>query len=132
MSGILKIISSLTNFMHDILIKLFKEMGFALNDKQLHFIVIAIIGMVMYLIVHPIFKKLAKLSISTLSFIYTFTVMVVFVFAIEIEQKITSRGNMEFADIVAGLWGFLCIFALYAVINVSVKFIYRKYINSRP
>ncbi|WP_308893946.1 hypothetical protein [Candidatus Desulfosporosinus nitrosoreducens] len=27
--------------------------------------------------------------------------------------KVTGRGNMEFQDIVEGLWGFLVVFALY-------------------
>ncbi|MEK1830761.1 hypothetical protein AAAC51_22150 [Priestia megaterium] len=56
-----------------------------------------------------IFKLLSKwkFSITAISFIYTLTVMLVLVFAIEIQQGITTRGNMEFDDAIAGLWGFL-------------------------
>ncbi|HWQ42379.1 MAG TPA: hypothetical protein VN456_10155, partial [Desulfosporosinus sp.] len=54
-----------------------------------------------------------RYSLTAISFIYTFTILVVLVFAIEIEQKITGRGHMEFQDIVEGLWGFLVAFAIY-------------------
>lgn len=49
--------------------------------------------------------------------------MVVFVFAIEIEQKITKRGNMEFKDITAGLWGFLEFFGVYLAIKLVIYLI---------
>jgi hypothetical protein len=120
MTELLKLLSSLTNEVHDILIKLTSVLGFSFNDKQLHFIIVGIIGMVIFFIVHAIFKPLAKLSITAISFIYTFTIMVVFVFGIEIEQKITKRGNMEFDDITAGLWGFIELFAIYVAIRILI------------
>ena len=67
-----------------------------------------------------VFKMLSKWSITAISFIYTFTVIVVIVFAIEIQQKITGRGNMEFLDAVIGLWGFLLFFGIYLTIRLLV------------
>jgi hypothetical protein len=122
MTKILKIIAALTNELHDFLIKVSSFFGFDFNDKQLHFIIIAIIGMFIYFAVDKLFKAMSKYSISILSFIYTFTVLIVIVFAIEIQQKITRRGNMEFSDIVAGLWGFIVIFAMYMVILNLIRF----------
>lgn len=90
--------------------------------------------MVIFLIVNLLFKYIAKYSISAISFIYTFTVMVVFVFAIEIEQKITKRGNMEFKDITAGLWGFLEFFGMYLAIKLVIYLIKKamqKHIRKR-
>ena len=49
--------------------------------------------MFIYVLVDKIFKAMSKYSISILSFIYTFTVLIVIVFGIEIEQKITKRGK---------------------------------------
>jgi len=121
--------SNLVNNIHDIIMSLFKLFGFNFTDKQLHFIVIGIIGIILYFITNVIFKKLAKLSIRIISFIYTLTVLIVLVFGLEIEQKITGGGIMEFADIVAGLWGFLFIFAIYLFILGSVylfKLIFKK------
>jgi hypothetical protein len=127
MTYLLKLISSTANNIHDLLIALFQTFGFNMTDKQLHFLIIGIIGMVTFLIVNVLFKYLAKYSISVISFIYTFTIMVVFVFAIEIEQKITKRGNMEFKDITAGLWGFLEFFGVYLALKLSIYLIRKGY-----
>jgi len=116
MIEILKILVGITNELHDLLVKFSSVFGFNFNDKQLHFIVIAIIGMIIYIIVDKLFKAMSKYSVSILSFIYTFTVLMVIVFGIEIEQKITKRGNMDFADIVAGLWGFIASFIVYIIV----------------
>jgi len=113
---ILKLIVDIINQLHDVLTVFFDSFGVTFTDKELHFIIIGIVGMVIYLVVNAVFKAMAKYSISVLSFIYTVTVLLVIVFGIEIMQKITNRGHMEFADIVAGLWGFTAFFATYLVI----------------
>jgi len=117
----LKFITDIVNYWHDKLVLLSNHFGFHFNDKQLHFLVIGSLGMVLYIFVNLLFKYLVRYSLTTISFIYTFTVLVVFVFAIEIEQKLTGHGHMEFQDIVNGLWGFLVAFALY----IGVRFITR-------
>ena len=138
MIKILKMIVEIINELHDVLIKFFHGVGMQFNDKQLHFIIIGVIGMFIYLVVNKLFKAISKYSISVLSFIYTVTVLVVIVFGIEIGQKITNRGNMEFADIVAGLWGFTALFVAYLIIYGSIilikkgkKTIHRKNIKKR-
>ncbi len=57
------------------------------------------------------------------------TVLIVIVFAIELQQKITNRGVMDFDDIVAGIMGFVLLFMVYLVIKgliAGVKWIYSK------
>ncbi len=123
MGGVLKLIVLITNNLHDLFNAINEKMGMNLSDKQLHFLVIGCIGMFIYLVTNRAFKLLAKYNIAIISFIYTFTVLMVIVFGIEVEQKITHRGNMEFADIEAGLWGFIIIFVIYLVIIASIYFI---------
>lgn len=123
MSSTLKLITSIVNYIHDILVLLTQQLGLNLNDKQLHFLVIGFSGMVLFILVHKLFKYLVRHSLIAISFIYTFTVLVVFVFAIEIEQKITGRGHMDFQDIVGGLWGFLVAFALYIGIIIVARWL---------
>lgn len=96
--------------------------GFELSfgDKDLHFIVMALLAMALFFAVHAVFARLAKWSITAVSFIYVFTVMTVLGFAIEIGQKITGTGEMDFADVVAGLYGVLAFFAAYTVYRVIV------------
>jgi len=105
-------------------------MGLHLSDKQLHFLVIGLLGIVLFILVHKLFKYLVQYSLMAVSFTYTFTILVVIVFAIEIEQKVTGRGNMEFQDIVEGLWGFLVAFVIYLVILTLVRWL-RKFLR-RP
>ena len=123
MIQILKIIVAIINELHDLLIKLSSGFGLHYNDKQLHFIIIGVIGMFIYVIVDKLFKAMSKYNISILSFIYTFTVLIVIVFGIEIEQKITSSGKMEFSDIMAGLWGFTAFFIIYLIIYNLICFL---------
>ena len=117
MVELLKDLTNVINLAHDQIIDFVRAKGYTLTDKELHFIVIAIVGIVIFACVHILFTFLSKFSVTTISFIYTFTVLVVFVFAIEIQQKLTGRGAMEFADIVYGLYGFLCIFAVFLVVK---------------
>ena len=125
MSNALKLITSMMNYFHDKLVLLSRYFGLHLNDKQLHFLVIGLLGIVLFLLVHKLFKYLVKYSLTAISFIYTFTVLVVLVFAIEIEQKLTGRGHMEFQDIVEGLWGFLVAFAIYLVFIIIARWVRR-------
>lgn len=109
------LLANLVNEIHDVLAQQFSV---RMTDKDLHFWVMGIIGIIVFLLVYVFFKVIEKMKFSTtiLAFIYTFTMMVVFVFAIEIQQAITNRGNMEFADAAMGLWGFLVFFFIYAVV----------------
>ena len=91
---------------------------YTFTDKELHFIVIGIIGMGMIFVIYPIFKWLAKRNcIMTITWIYVFTLIIVLTFAIEIGQKVTGTGMMEFADIMFGLVGFIVMFAIFAGIR---------------
>lgn len=90
------------------------------GDKDMHFIVMAVLGMILFFMVHFVFKRLAKWSITAISFIYVFTVMTVLGLAIEIGQKITGTGDMDFRDVVAGLYGVLAFFAVYTVYRLIV------------
>ncbi len=93
------------------------------TDKELHFIVIGILGMLALFIVYPIFKWLSKNHVLVIAWIYVFTLMIVLTFAIEIGQGISGTGNMEFADIVFGLAGFMVMFFIFAIIRMFVLLI---------
>lgn len=120
MVELLKLMAEVINNIHDAVIDVIKMGGYGVDDKKLHFISMAIIGIVIFTCTQLVFKKLAKYSITAISFIYTFTVMVVIVFGIEIQQKLTNRGNMEFADIAYGMYGFLYVFTIYLAIKTIV------------
>ena len=105
---------------HDSLMRLNDGFELSLGDKDWHFIIMALLGMVLFFVVHAIFSRLAKWSITAVSFIYVFTVMTVLGFAIEIGQRISGTGQMDFADVVAGLYGVLAFFAVYTAYRLLV------------
>ena len=125
MKELILILAAIVNEIHDTLNQLF---GMNMSDKDLHFWVMGIIGIIFFIGVYILFKIVGKWKFSTtiLSFIYTFTMMTVLVFAIEIQQAITNRGNMEFADAAVGLWGFIVFFAAYAIIIGVIYSIYSR------
>ena len=93
------------------------EMNF--SDKEMHFLVIGLLGMAMLFVVYPLFKYLAKRNKElVIAWIYVFTVIIVITFAIEIGQKITHTGAMEFADIMFGIVGFLAMFVVFVVLRM--------------
>ena len=94
------------------------------TDKQLHFIVIGILGMALVFAIHPVFLWLAKRKhVMAITWIYVFTLILVITFAIEIGQKVTNTGSMEFADIVFGIGGFILMFIVFDVIRIIIKLI---------
>lgn len=118
MADIIRFIAAIMNEIHDIIMNAANHLGLQATDKDLHLWIIGIIGILSFFIVHFIFKRLAKWSITIISFIYTFTLILVLVFAIEIQQGITGRGNMEFQDAVVGIYGFLLFFAIYVIYRI--------------
>ena len=105
---------------HDSLMRLNDGFELRLGDKDLHFVIMALAAMLLFFLVHAVFRRLAKWSITAVSFIYVFTVMTVLGFAIEIGQRISGTGKMDFADIVAGLYGVLAFFAVYTAYRLLV------------
>jgi hypothetical protein len=123
MKEFIKLTAEVVNHLHDLLEDLSGEMGFQLTDKDLHFWIFGVLGILFFIFVHLLFKWISTLSMTAISFLYTFTVLVVVVFAIEIQQKITGRGNMEFADAIVGLWGFMVFFFVFLAVKFSFMLI---------
>ena len=118
--GIVAIIAEI----HTSLLQLNDEYELYFNDKELHFIIIGLLGMAMVIAIYPIFKMLAKKKhYLTLTWIYVFTLIIVITFAIEIGQKVSNTGNMDFGDIMFGVVGFLAMYIVYAAAVTMIKLI---------
>ncbi len=103
---------------HDYLMHLNDAFEYNLSDKTLHFIVIGALGLAMLAVVYPVFKLLnRKNHMLAISWIYVFTLELVITFAIEIGQKVTGTGNMEFGDVVAGMAGFFAVTGVILVLR---------------
>lgn len=107
---------------HNKILSLNDSYEYNFTDKELHFLVIGALGMLLIFVVYPIFKWLARKNhVMVIAWIYVFTVMLVITFAIEIGQKVTHTGVMEFADIVLGILGFIAMFLVFSVIRGIYK-----------
>ena len=101
---------------HSRLLELNDAYEYNFTDKELHFLIIGALGMAMIFVVHPVFKWLARNNhIMIISWIYVFTLIIVITFAIEIGQRVTNTGAMEFADIMFGVLGFISMFLVFSV-----------------
>ena len=118
MSEFLYFIMEIIAEFHTRLLSLNDAYEYNFTDKELHFIVIGVIGMAMIFVIYPIFKWLAKNEhIMTITWIYVFTLIIVLTFAIEIGQKVSNTGAMEFADIMFGVVGFLVMYIIFVIIR---------------
>lgn len=103
---------------HSYLLKMNDSYEYNFSDKELHFLIIGAMGMLMIFVVHPVFKWLVRTDhIMVISWIYVFTLIIVITFAIEIGQRVTHTGVMEFADIMFGVVGFIFMFLVFSVIR---------------
>ena len=101
---------------HSRLLELNDAYEYNFTDKELHFLIIGALGMAMIFVVYPVFKWLARNNhIMVISWIYVFTLIIVITFAIEIGQRVTHTGAMEFADIMFGVFGFISMFLIFSV-----------------
>lgn len=123
MKELVILITEMVNQFHDAFISLCGILGIHLTDKDMHFWVIGIFGIFFFGFTHAVFTWLSKWSMTALSFIYTVTVIIVIVFAIEIQQKVTGRGNMEFLDATEGIKGFLVFFMFFLLLKMLLRFI---------
>ena len=111
---------------HSRILTLNDSFEYSFTDKELHFIVIGILGMLIVAAVYPLFRWLANRDhIMTITWIYVFTLIIVITFAIEIGQKVSNTGAMEFADIMFGLMGFLLMFGVFAIVRSIGMAIYK-------
>ncbi|MEF2094283.1 hypothetical protein V3595_06355 [Bacillus sp. CFBP9009] len=120
MKEFIQILAEIVNNLHDFILFFVSDtLNSNATDKDLHFWIMGIIGIIIFLFVLFLSNLIARMrfGITILSFLYTFTVMVVLVFAIEIQQALTSRGNMEFQDAAIGLWGYIVFFMVFAVLS---------------
>ncbi len=108
---------------HDFLLHLNDSFELYLDDKQLHFLVMGIMGLLLFLVVRWLFQKLSP---NAIAWVYTLTVMGALAFAIEIGQAVTRTGNMELSDIAMGMWGVLAFGAGYTLLHYIAKAIRKR------
>lgn len=117
--------------LHSYFLRLNDANEYDFTDKELHFLVIGIIGMACIFVIYPLFKWLARHGhVMVIAWIYVFTLILVLTFAIEIGQKVTDTGVMEFADIVFGVVGFMAMFLVFALLREiwhGIRYLWKRW-----
>ena len=114
---------------HSYILSLNDSFEYTFSDKELHFLVIGAIGLLLILLVYPLFKLLANHNrVLAITWIYVLTVLAVLTFAIEIGQRFTGTGTMEFGDVVAGMAGFFAVTAVIVVLHL-ITWVIRKIVG---
>ena len=109
---------------HSHILRLNDAYEYNFTDKELHFLVIGMLGMGFIFVVYPVFKWLARHDhVMVIAWIYVFTLIIVITLAIEIGQKVTDTGSMQFADIVMGVFGFIVMFLVFSALRGIYKLI---------
>ena len=128
MKPLLYDLMALIAWVHEQILTINDGFPMVLSDKQLHFLVIGALGMLLFFAVHPLFKSLIRHGHQTvISWFYVLTLIIVITFSIEIGQQVSHTGAMEFADIAFGVVGFLSLFAVYALVKMFVRGVVRLF-----
>ncbi|UOR11616.1 hypothetical protein [Halobacillus amylolyticus] len=123
MREMIQLLAEIVNMFHDLFLNLSESLGWNLSDKELHFWIIGLLGIIGLIFVDIVFHALAKWSVTAISFFFTLSMVLVFVLAVEIQQKITGRGAMEFNDAAVSVLGFLAFCTVYFIVKMIVKWV---------
>lgn len=115
---------------HDWVVRYNRQHSHLFNNSELHFIVIGVFGLLLFLLVYLVFRLLAKHGqVGFMSWLFTLSSVFAICFAIEVGQHMTNTGRMELEDIVYGVAGFLaasgCVLLLYLLFCLF-RWMFRK------
>ena len=89
-----------------------------LSDKELHFYTVAIFGVILLFCLYPLFRYMVKRNKTLLiTWIFVFVFLVGFTLLIEVGQKLTGTGDMDYLDTMAGLLGFIIASVILLIIR---------------
>ena len=113
---------------HRYIMSLNDNHGAFLSDKQLHFLVVGCLGLLILFVVYPLFEWLVRKNLLVIvAWIYTFCILIALTLLIEIGQDYTGTGTMDFADIMSGLMGFI----IMSAFGIGLIVLIEKYKNKK-
>ena len=114
---IVKVVSLVT-YMHGRILGINDSNELFLSDKELHFYTVAIFGVILLFCLYPLFRYMVKRNKTLLiTCIFVFVFLVGFTLLIEVGQKLTGTGDMDYLDTMAGLLGFIIASVILLIIR---------------
>lgn len=121
---------SLVTYMHSRILGINDSNELFLTDKELHFYTVAVFGVVLLLCLYPLFKYMVKRNKTMLiTWLFVFVFLTGFTLLIEVGQKLTGTGDMDYLDTVAGLMGFIVASAILLIVRelwLLLKFLFNR------
>ena len=109
---------SLVTYMHGKILGINDSNELFLSDKELHFYTVAVFGVILLFCLYPLFKYMVKRNKTMLiTWLFVFLFLVGFTLLIEVGQKLTGTGDMDYLDTVAGLMGFIVASAILLIVR---------------
>lgn len=123
-SKIISKIITVVTYLHTEILGLNDSYELYLSDKELHFYVVAIFGFILLVLLFPLFNYLVKRKKTLyITWIYVFTFLLAFTLLIEVGQKLSGTGDMDYMDTIAGLVGFLLVSLIVFILRWLFMFI---------
>lgn len=123
-SKIINKIITVVTYLHTEILGLNDSYELYLSDKELHFYVVAIFGFILLVVLFPLFNYLVKRKKTLyITWIYVFTFLLAFTLLIEVGQKLSGTGDMDYMDTIAGLVGFLLVSLIVFILRWLFMFI---------
>ena len=123
-SKIISKIITIVTYLHTEILGLNDSYELYLSDKELHFYVVAIFGFILLVVLFPLFNYLVKRKKTLyITWIYVFTFLLAFTLLIEVGQKLSGTGDMDYMDTIAGLVGFLLVSLIVFILRWLFMFI---------
>ena len=95
---------------HDTIAAYNRALAYPFSDKEMHFIVSAAFGLLLFLLILPLFCVLTKHGrAGIMAWMLAFMTVLFVTFAIEVGQQVTGTGGLELEDIVYSVVGFLAV-----------------------
>ena len=114
---IVKVVSLVT-YMHGRILGINDSNELFLTDKELHFYTVAVFGVILLFCLYPLFRYMVKRNKTLLiTWIFVFVFLVGFTLLIEVGQKLTGTGDMDYLDTMAGLLGFIIASVILLIIR---------------
>ena len=112
---------------HDRILALNSRYATGLTDKQLHFLVIGVLGLLVIALLYlPLRALVRRGKTDVLVWLCAFLLVLSFCFAVEIGQYETRTGMLDVRDVAFGMLGFLAFSALWALLRLLVRLFGKK------
>ena len=109
---------TLVTYMHGKILGINDSNELFLTDKELHFYTVAVFGVILLFCLYPLFRYMVKRNKTLLiTWIFVFVFLVGFTLLIEVGQKLTGTGDMDYLDTMAGLLGFIIASVILLIIR---------------